>query len=87
MRYIMCILCTIQASRLGDRVVPHCNFILDDRAHVFNGVIARSKVDDHDAWCDVCARDVNILAARWIMGTFIMFELGKIFIRREIQNR
>ena len=22
-----------------------------DRARVFNGVIARSKVDDHDAWC------------------------------------
>ena len=36
---------------------------LDDRARVFNKVIARSKVDDHDAWCVVCARDVTISAA------------------------
>ena len=57
-----------QASRLGDRIMnesflDRCNFILDDRAHVFNGVIVRSKVYDHDAWCVVCAWDVNISAA------------------------
>ena len=60
--FITCIICyyTIQASRMGDShhdwVIPRCNFILDDRARVFNGVIARSKVDDHDAWCALCAR-------------------------------
>ena len=35
----------------------------DDWGRVFNGVIVPSKVDDHHAWCVVCARDVNVLAS------------------------
>ena len=35
----------------------------DDWGRLFNGVIAPSKVDEHHAWCVVCARDVNVSAS------------------------
>ena len=35
----------------------------DDWGRLFNGAIVPSKVDEHHAWCVVCARDVNISAS------------------------
>ena len=56
----MCILCTIKASKLGDRIMIESFLAVISywtTGHMFSmGWFARSKVDDHDAWCDLCAR-------------------------------
>ena len=56
----MCILCTIKASKLGDRIMIESFLAVISywtTGHMFSiGWFARSKVNDHDAWCDMCAR-------------------------------
>ena len=56
----MCILCTIKAWKLGDRIMIESFLAVISywtTGHMFSmGWFARSKVDDHDAWCDLCAR-------------------------------